>query len=76
MTVMFCMIKYVDYCDYQHAENEVKECRPSSTDNKTLLINPNCPIGILRDYISTEVRLSEDAASIPIRLLKLKKQII
>ncbi|KAH1027452.1 hypothetical protein HUJ05_000955 [Dendroctonus ponderosae] len=41
------------------SQNDVAE-NNQDTENKLNLINPHCPIGIVRDYISSNLRISED----------------
>ncbi|CAG9765079.1 unnamed protein product [Ceutorhynchus assimilis] len=57
--------KNLDYEDFQKEdiEEEQTEAAPApASENKFLLINPDCPIGILRDYISSQLQLQDDQA--------------
>ncbi|KAL1505696.1 hypothetical protein ABEB36_005201 [Hypothenemus hampei] len=58
---MFCTIIYICFDEFQCNElsNETPDDKP---ENKNLLINPDCPIGLIRDYITNNLRLSGEIA--------------
>ncbi|XP_030760937.1 uncharacterized protein LOC115886050 [Sitophilus oryzae] len=54
---MYFYVKYIDIEEFKKIENEKLEA--SDIQNKTLLVNPKCPIGLIRDYISDKLHLPE-----------------
>ncbi|KAF7265494.1 uncharacterized protein LOC143206539 [Rhynchophorus ferrugineus] len=55
---MFFFLKYIDIEMYQ--KQEEKNVEISNNGNKTLLINPNCPIGIIKDYLQNQLLIPDD----------------
>ncbi|XP_050298163.1 uncharacterized protein LOC126737345 [Anthonomus grandis grandis] len=57
---MYFILKYMDYEQHKCQEFMDEDDCNTEFENKTLLINPDCPIGIIRDYIATNLQFSEE----------------
>lgn len=52
---------FLEYDQHQlHQSQDDAAENNQDTENQLLLINPHCPIGIVRDYISSNLRIREN----------------
>ncbi|XP_074030747.1 uncharacterized protein [Leptinotarsa decemlineata] len=51
---MYCLIKYIHYKDFQSIIN-LKGTENLEIDNKQLLVNPDCFIGIILEYVYEQI---------------------
>ncbi|KAK9695879.1 putative Interleukin 2 receptor, gamma chain [Popillia japonica] len=70
---MFCYIKYAEWDEVQQVEffskatsviSKFSNIKCTIPENKILLVNPNCYIKILIDYVAEQVKFDFDCASL------------